>query len=201
MAASSVTYTSSDTTNVAEQLINPSYIVAERYEDGDTDDDPTGEAFILESVIRDTTAGSQDDNDTDDIECETSDSPIYTVVKKGAFKISMEIADTQTALLVALCDFVNDSTNNKVYAKAKYTAIYARISIVYELSDGTFTAMVYPKVQLNSKLMLESLNSNLNRIQLAGTAKDITITVNGTTYRVPFYKNTNYSLPTASESE
>lgn len=197
MAVNSVTYTSSDTSNVAEQLINPSYIVATVYEDGDSDGDPTGDAFIIESVIRDTTEGSQEDNDTSDIECETSDTPIYTVVKKGAFKVSAEIADTQTALLVALCDFL-EGTDGKVYAKSNYKAKYAKVDIVYELSDGTMTAMVYPKLQLNTKIMLESLNSNLNRIQLAGTARDITITVDGTTYRSPFYKDTNYSLPTAS---
>lgn len=182
----------------AEQLIKPTNIVATIYNSGDTDGTPTGDAYILESVIRDTTEGSQEDNDTTDIECETSDSPIYTVVKKGAFKISAEIADTQTPLLVALCDFVEDSTTGRVYSKGNYRAIYAKIDIVFEDESGNLIAMVYPKVQLNTKLMLESLNSNINRIQLAGTARDVDVTIDGTTYKTPFYKDTSYALP-ASE--
>ena len=60
-------------------------------------------------------------------------------------------------------------------------------------------AYVLPKVQLNSKLTIESLNSNLAKIALAGTAKDITLTIGAKTYRTPCYINHDYTLPTATE--
>ena len=66
--------------------------------------------------------------------------------------------------------------------------------------DGAkMEAYTLPKVQLNSKLTIESLNSNLAKIALAGTAKDIALTVGGKTVRTPFYVDHNYALPTTGE--
>ena len=59
----------------------------------------------------------------------------------------------------------------------------------------TMTAFVVPKVQLNSKLMLESLNSNVGRINLAGTAYDANIADGDRTIRTPFYVDSAYTLP------
>ena len=199
MAVNSVTYTSSSTSDSAEQLINPSYIVASKYESGDEYDDPTGDAYILESVVRGTTTGSQEDNEETDIECETSNSPIVTIVEQGAFKVEAEVADTQTPLLIALCNFIQDTSTGKVYARSQYQRLFIKLDIVFKLSDGTLLAWVYPKLQLNTKLLIEELNSNVNRIKLAGTAHDIQVTVDGETVLSPFYKHPNYSLPEASE--
>lgn len=189
------------TGDTAEKFINPAYIVVQKYEDDDTWDEPTGDSYILEDVVRGTTTGSQEDNEETDIECETSDNPIYTSVKKGAHKVEAEVADTQNDLLVGLCDFVEDSTTGKVYSKSKYTKMYVKFAIVYELSDGTLVAKVYPKLLLHTNQLLEDLNENIDRIKINGTAHDISITIDEKTYRTAFYKQTGYELPTESETE
>jgi hypothetical protein len=185
----------------AFKFIKPDYIVATLFDGTETDESaPKGDSYILEDVIEDSTSISQDDNDSTDIECETSDSPIISIVKLGKWQLSAEIGDTQKELLAALCDFTDDAAGKKTLAPSTYKAKYAKIDIVQVQSNGTtMEAYVLPKVQLNSKLTIESLNSNLARIALAGTAKDISLTVGAKTVRTPFYVDHNYSLPTATE--
>lgn len=185
----------------AFKFIKPDYIVATLFDGTETDESaPKGDSFILEDVVEDTTSISQDDNDTTDIECETSDSPIISIVKLGKWQLAAEIGDTQKALLAALCDFTDDATGKKTIAPSTYKAKYAKIDVVLVQPNGTtMEAYVLPKVQLNSKLTIESLNSNLAKIALAGTAKDIALTVGAKTVRTPFYVDHNYSLPTTTE--
>lgn len=185
----------------AFKFIKPDYIVATLFDGTETDESaPKGDSFILEDVVEDTTSISQDDNDTTDIKCETSDSPIISIVKLGKWQLAAEIGDTQKALLAALCDFTDDATGKKTIAPSTYKAKYAKIDVVQVQPNGTtMEAYVLPKVQLNSKLTIESLNSNLAKIALAGTAKDIALTVGAKTVRTPFYVDHNYSLPTATE--
>lgn len=185
----------------AFKFIKPDYIVATLFDGTETDESaPKGDSFILEDVVEDSTSISQDDNETTDIECETSDSPIISIVKLGKWQLAAEIGDTQKALLAALCDFTDDVTGKKTIAPSTYKAKYAKIDVVQIQPNGTtMEAYVLPKVQLNSKLTIESLNSNLAKIALAGTAKDIALTVGAKTVRTPFYVDHNYSLPTATE--
>ena len=180
------------------KFIKPDYIVATLFTGAEDDESkPKGDSYILEDVIEDSTSISQDDNETTDIECETSDSPIISIVKLGKWQLAAEIGDTQAELLKALCGFIEDTTGNRTLAPSIYKALYAKIDVVQVQSDGTtMKAYVLPKVQLNSKLTIESLNSNLARIALAGTAKDIALTVGAKTVRTPFYVDHNYSLPT-----
>lgn len=63
-----------ETNASAKKFIKPDYIVATVYNSGDTDGNPQGDSYVLEDVVEDTTSISQDDNETTDIECETSDS-------------------------------------------------------------------------------------------------------------------------------
>ena len=180
------------------KFIKPDYIVATLFTGAEDDESkPKGDSYILEDVVEDSTSISQDENETTDIECETSDSPIISIVKLGKWQLAAEIGDTQAELLKALCGFIEDTTGNRTLAPSIYKALYAKIDVVQVQSDGTtMKAYVLPKVQLNSKLTIESLNSNLARIALAGTAKDIALTVGGKTVRTPFYVDHNYSLPT-----
>ena len=183
------------------KFIKPDYIVATLFTGTEDDEStPKGDSYILEDVVEDSTSISQDDNETTDIECETSDSPIISIVKLGKWQLAAEIGDTQAELLKALCGFIEDTTGNRTLAPSIYKTLYAKIDVVQVQSDGTtMKAYVLPKVQLNSKLTIESLNSNLARIALAGTAKDIALTVGAKTVRTPFYVNHKYTLPTGGD--
>lgn len=179
----------------AKKFIKPSYIVATLFTGSEQNDVPGGDSYILEDVVEDTTSITQDDNDVNDIECETSDSPILSIVKLGKYQFTAEVADTQKDLLVALMGFTEGAASSaKCFAPARYKKLYAKIDVVFK-EGTTMTAFVVPKVQLNSKLMLESLNSNVGRINLAGTAYDANVADGSGTVRTPFYVDPAYVLP------
>ena len=189
----SVVYTGAN----AQKLIKPEYIVLTLFTGTESDSTPLGTSYILEDVIEDTTSISQDDNNTTDIECETSDSPVVSIVKIGKYQVSAEVGDTQSDILKDLCDFTADTSGKKVYAPSVYRKKYAKVDVVFKTGDNTYSAFVVPKLQLNSKLMIESLNSNLGRVSLAGTAQDVVVTIGAKNVRTPFYKDEDYTLPTA----
>ena len=60
------------TSKTSWQLIKPYCLVATLYTggEGETPDNPAGDTFIFDEVVRDTTTISQDDNDTTSIENE-----------------------------------------------------------------------------------------------------------------------------------
>lgn len=189
-----------NTGSKAFKFIKPDYIVMTLFDGTETDGTPKGDTYVLEDVIEDTTSITQDDNDTTDIECETSDSPIISVVKLGKYQLAAELGDTQADLLVAICGFIEDATGKKTIAPSTYKPRYAKVDVVQIQSDGSkMEAYTLPKVQLNSKTLIESLNSNLGRISLAGTAQNVDVTIGAKTYKTPFYVDHNYTLPTATE--
>lgn len=186
-----------NTSGKAFKFIKPDYIVLTLFTGAETDGTPLGDSYILEDVIEDTTSIAQDDNETTDIECETSDAPLITIVKMGKYQVAAEIGDTQSDLLCAICGFIKDTTGSRTIAPSTYTPIYAKFDIVKKSADGkTMVAYVVPKAQLNSKVTIDSLNSNLARIALAGTGHDIDVSIGGKTYKTSFYVSESYTLPT-----
>ena len=177
----------------AKKFIKPDYIVATLFTGAESDDTPLGDSYVLEDVVEDTTSVSQDDNTTTDIECETSDSPIMSIVKLGKFQVAAEVGDTQSALLTSMCGFIK--VGDKLCAPSNYKKMYCKFDIVFKTGESTMAAFVVPKLQLNSKITIESLSSNLGRIKLAGTAQDAKITHETTTVKTPFYVDENYTLP------
>lgn len=185
----------------AYKFIKPKYIVATLFTGNETDEDkPLGDSYIIEDVIEDTTSIAQDDNEKTNIECETSDSPVKVIVKNGKWNINAEIGDTQSMLLKALCGYTIDETRKRSYAPSTYKEMYIKFDVVFEDNEGNLVAYVVPRVQLDSKMTIESLNSNLGRIALGGTANDTTFTVgegaSAKTILSPFYQDENYTLPT-----
>ena len=169
----------------AKKFIKPNAIVVN---DGTSD-------YVLDNVIRDTTSIAQDDAETTDIECETSDSPIYTATTLGKYQFTAEVGDVQDDLLVALLGFTKDDTSGVIYAPKSYSNKYVSVAVCYKNPDAeNYTAFVLPKLQLNSKMTIESLNTNLARITFSGTAQDGDVKgVSGVTS--PFYVDTKYTLP------
>ena len=176
----------------AIKLSKPSHIIVRPFNGNAAGDD----YYDLDDVVRDTTSISQDDNDTTDIERETSDTPIMSIVTTGKYQFSAEVADTQASVLTALCGFTKGS-DNKIYAPSGYKLMYAEVAVVFDNADGnTHTALILPKLQLNSKTTIESLNSNLAKVALAGTGQLVEVNDGSGTRKTPFYIDPAYTLPT-----
>lgn len=178
-------------------IYKPSHIYAQIW---DEDDSVSNDIYDFEEVLRDTTSLSMDDNETSDIENEVSDDPILTLVTLGSFQFAATVEDIQSQLVISLCGFENMGTDAKpiVAAPAQYVERFATIVIVIPQDDKNI-AFICPKVQLNSKMLIESLNTSLTGISLAGTAKSQYVTFGSTEKKTPLFIDYDYTLPTGSE--
>ena len=160
-------------------------------------------SFIFEHVLKDSTKFSQDDNTTNTIDNEVSDDPIKTNVTLGSYQFEATIEDIQEDLLIDLCGFTRAEKSGVVYAPASYVEKNAKIAVVLDKGDGSgdLVAYVAPKVQLNSKLILESLSTSMAGFSLAGTAKNASVTVGSASQtdniNTPLYIDYAYTLPVA----
>lgn len=155
-----------------------------------------GDTYKLSEVIRDTTSITQDDPTENKIENEFGSAPILSNTQLGSYQFSAEVADMQSTLLEKLCGYVKGTgtAQDRVFAPATYTPIYAEIALAFKTGDNKYVAAVLPKVQLNSKATFDSLSSNMGRITLAGTGQNIAVpTGDNTTMDTPFYLDTNFT--------
>ena len=158
--------------------------------------------YSFDHVLKDSTKFSQDDNTTNTIENEVSDTPIKTNITLGSYQFEATIEDIQADLLVDLCGFTKATNTGVVYAPASYVEKTAQIAVVLDSgkNDNKLVAYVAPSVQLNSKLILESLSTSMAGFTLAGTAKTGEVTVTKEASKTdkistPLYIDYDYKLP------
>lgn len=158
---------------------------------------PAGTGIPLESIVRDSLTISQDDPEESTIDCETSDSPIKTVTKQGAWHIEMTCADLQPAIMTALMGYENvtstgetPDSGNGDYTIAPTTMPQKYVAIEIVFTDAT---LVCPKVQLTSKLDASSLSSETVKVTISGTLEEYEIPSGtpgtGSGKKTPFFIN------------
>ena len=191
-----MTKTVTHTGSKARLISKPKYIVATLNEGTENEKN-----YIFDHVLKDSTKFSQADNTTSQIDNEVSDDPIKENVTLGAYQFESTIEDVQDDLLIDMCGF-KKGTSGKLYSPASYTERFAKIAVVLDNGIDTggtqkLVAYVAPKVQLNSKLILESLSTSMAGFTLAGTAKTASITDSLESIMTPLYIDPAYTLPTA----
>lgn len=162
-------------------------------------DGSEGDSYIFEHVLKDTVSMQQDDNDVTSVDNEVSDEPIKEIVRLGKWNVNATIEDVQKDLLVNLCGFVASTDGKKLYAPSSYTERFAKIAVALDggIDSGgkqKLVAFVMPKVQLNTKMILESLSTSMAGFSLAGTGRSLEVETGKPT---PFYVDTEYTLPVA----
>lgn len=176
-------------------ITNVKYLVATLL----TSEGAEGDSYIFEHVLKDTVSMQQDDNDTTTIDNEVSDEPIKEIVRLGKWNVAATIEDVQKDLLINMCGFVASSDGKKIFAPASYTERFAKIAVALDGGIDTggkqkLVAFVMPKVQLNTKMILESLSTSMAGFSLAGTGRSIEVESGKPT---PFYVESDYTLPVA----
>lgn len=184
------------TGNTALLVTNVKYLVATLLGSDGTE----GNSYIFEHVLKDSVSMQQDDNDTTTIDNEVSDEPIKEIVRLGKWNVSATIEDVQKDLLVNLCGFTASTDGKKIFAPSSYTERFAKIAVALDrgvTSEGKqkLVAFVMPKVQLNTKMILESLSTSMAGFSLAGTGRSFEVEAGKT---APFYVDEEYTLPVAS---
>lgn len=176
----------------AQKVYNPKYLFITPF----TDETTKGETvYQVENVVRDSTTITQEDNEENPVENEFSSDYIVNNVTAGAYTFESNVGDLQGDLLKDLAGFSVDDVSNKIYAPSGYKEIFAEISLVFEKAGGGYIAATLPKVQLNSTVLIESLNSSVGQITIAGTGYNLELTDGDNKYVSPFVIDPNFTLP------
>ena len=137
--------------------------------------------FALDDVVADTTSITQDDPETNAVDCETRDEPIYENVTLGSYNFSCESGNIDKDILQNALGYKisGEGSTLKAYAPASYKELWAEVEV--QFSNGT--SLVLPKVKLNSKIDASSLKTGIVRGIIGGTAYSTKVDGNDT----PFY--------------
>lgn len=184
--------TATKTGTSALKVYNPKYLFITPFTDENTKGSTT---YQVENIVRDSTTITQEDNEENPVENEFSSTPIVNNVTAGSYTFATEIGDLQGTLVEALAGFKVDDTSNKIYAPEGYVEKYAEIALVFAKADGDYVAAILPKVQLNAIVLIESLNSSVGRLTIAGVGYNLEMTDGDNKYVTPFMIDPNYTLP------
>ena len=124
--------------------------------------------FALDDVVADTTAISQDEAETNAVDCETRDEPIYENVTLGAYNFSCESANIDKDILQHALGFTIDGEGQtlKAYAPSSYSEKWAEVEV--QFANGS--SLVLPKIKLSSNIDASSLKTGIVRGIISGTA-------------------------------
>ena len=139
------------------------------------------DGFSLDDIVADTTSISQDDPETNAVDCETRDEPIYENVTLGSYNFSCESGNIDKDILKDGLGYnvSGDGPTFKAYAPASYKELWAEVEV--QFANGS--SLVLPKVKLSSKIDASSLKTGIVRGVISGTAYSTNVDGNDT----PFY--------------
>lgn len=139
------------------------------------------DGFSLDDVVADTTSISQDDPETNAVDCETRDEPIYENVTLGSYNFSCESGNIDKDILQNALGYKvsGEGSTLKAYAPASYKELWAEVEV--QFANGS--SLVLPKVKLSSKIDASSLKTGIVRGVISGTAYSTNVDGNDT----PFY--------------
>ena len=137
--------------------------------------------FALDDVVADTTSITQDEAETNAVDCETRDEPIYENVTLGAYNFSCESANIDKDILEHALGFTvtGEGASLKAYAPSSYSEKWAEVEV--QFVNGS--SLVLPKIKLSSNIDASSLKTGVVRGIIGGTA--YTTMVDGK--ETPFY--------------
>lgn len=150
--------------------------------------------YDLDNVLKDSTKSTQADNSTTKIESETSGTPIKIITTLGERTFESTVEDMQSDLLTKFCGFTESQDKTAVFAPSLYTDLYCQATVVCDYGAKHF-AYVYPKLQLSSKTLAESLSTQMAGVQISGTALNKNVTVGGSTQTCSMYTVKDFTLP------
>ena len=124
--------------------------------------------FALDDVVADTTAISQDEAETNAIDCETRDEPIYENVTLGSYNFTCESANIDKDILEHALGFTvkGEGSTLKAYAPSSYRERWAEVEVQFQ--NGS--SLVLPKIKLSSNIDASSLKTGIVRGIIGGTA-------------------------------
>lgn len=132
------------------------------------------EGFALDNVVADTTTISQDEAETNQIDCETRDEPIFENVTLGSYQFSCESGDISKDILEHCLGFVVKGSGDtlRAFAPATYVERWAMVEV--QFNNGS--SLVLPKLKVSSNIDASSLKTGIARGIIKGTAYSVPAT-------------------------
>ena len=124
--------------------------------------------FSLDDVVADTTSITQDEPETNAVDCETRDEPIYENVTLGSHKFSCESGNIDKDILQYALGYKvsGEGSSLKAYAPSSYSEKWAEVEVQFK--NGS--SLVLPKIKLSSNIDASSLKTGIVRGIIGGRA-------------------------------
>lgn len=122
-------------------------------------------SYSLDNIIADTCEITQEDNESNPIDCETRDEPVFENITLGAKTFAAESGDIQEPILVNLLGYTKDKTNGNLYAPTTYKELWAEVELVF----GDKGSLVAPKVKVSGHIQASSLKTDMVRGIISGS--------------------------------
>lgn len=139
-------------------------------------------AMELSKVIADTLSVTQDDPETNDIDCETSDEPIYTTTTAGKYTFELNNASFDAEYLEKVAGWKKGE--GYIAAPKSYASRYISAQVKFEETGKWF---YFPKIQIAPKQVLESLKTNVAYGTLSGTLFSHEVSVGSEKVESPYF--------------
>lgn len=130
---------------------------------------PDGLTYDITEVVADTTTVEQAENESNALESEFKNTPLYENVQLGDKTFACESIDLQNEVLKGLFGWKEATAaggKKALVAPVAYKALYATIELGFVNSED---AIVLPKVLLNSRAVIASMKTDASRANINGT--------------------------------
>lgn len=125
------------------------------------------DVYDISAVIGDSITLEQSDGNTEAKYNEFKSSPLIENITDSKYAFTAQCLDLQDKVLKSLFGAMTTS-NGSVAFNVGFVTLYALIRIRF--SDSSLPDVVMPKVQLNSKLLIQQLKTRASQGNIAGTA-------------------------------
>lgn len=127
---------------------------------------PDGDTYDITEVVADTTSVEQAENESNAIEHEFSNNPLFENITLGDKTFACESIDLQNAVLKGLFGWTKIGEGEDVAAPSSYKHLYATVELGF---TNTEDEIVLPKVLLNSRAVIASMKTDASRANITGT--------------------------------
>lgn len=141
--------------------------------------------YSLDNIVADSTSITQEELETNTVDCETRTDPIFENITLGSYTFEAQSGDVQSIILEKCFGFTKDTNNGNLYAPTSYKELWAEIEVVF----GDKGSLVCPKVKLGGNIEASTLKTGMVYANISGTCYSVEITKgdNSTKIMTPFY--------------
>lgn len=135
--------------------------------------------YDLSAIIGDTISLEQQDGSTESKVNEFTDEPLVENVTSGKWEFTAQCLDLQNAVLKSLFAAYTNDTVGAAALRSDFTTIFALVVVRFQ--DTATPDVWMPKVQLNSRLLIQQIKTRGAQGNVSGTLYSTNVGIKSTT--------------------